>query len=69
MTLKPSVSGLLAREWRKCHNSFMAKQLFTVEETKAIGETLGVDLNEFPGCYTRLAALEKEADDYWKNKN
>lgn len=47
----------------------MVKQSFTVEETKAIGEILGVNLNEFPDYYTRLAALEKEADDYWKNKN
>jgi len=25
-------------------------------------------LNEFPDYYTRLARLEKEAEDYWKNR-
>ena len=89
----------------------MAKQHFTIEEAKRVGEALGVDwskfdveqfrmgmdvelehglrsshtnvtnddpmitgeialahLNEFPDYYTRLAKMEKEAENYWMNK-
>ena len=89
----------------------MAKQHFTTEEAKRVGEELRIDwskfdveqfrmgmdvelehglrsshtnvtnddpmitgeialahLNEFPDYYTRLAKMEKEAENYWMNK-
>lgn len=90
----------------------MAKQVFTPEQAKEVGEGLGIDwskfdveqfrrgmdvelehgtvdshtnvtgddpittgkislahLNEFPDYYTRLDAMEKEADIFWVKKN
>jgi hypothetical protein len=90
----------------------MAKQNFTQEEAKKIGEQLGIDwskfdveqfragmdvelehgtrdprtnvtsddalttgkialahLNEFPDYYTRLRAMEDEAEAYWEHQN
>jgi hypothetical protein len=37
------------------------------DDTLVTGKIALAHLKEFPGYYTRLAAMEKEADDYWAN--
>jgi hypothetical protein len=40
----------------------------TDDDPLMTGKIALAHLNEFPDYYTRLEKLEKEAEDYWKNK-
>lgn len=40
----------------------------TNDDPLITGKIALAHLNEFPDYYTRLAKMEKEADDFWENK-
>ena len=39
------------------------------DDSLITGKIALAHLNEFPDYYTRLDKMEKEAEDYWENKN
>jgi len=40
----------------------------TDDDHLVVGKITLAHLNEFPDYYTRLEKMEKEGEDYWKNK-
>jgi hypothetical protein len=49
------------------HGARDARTNVTNDDALITGKIALAHLNEFPDYYTRLAAMEKEADEYWAN--
>ena len=50
------------------HGSRSPKTNVTDDDPMMTGKIALAHLNEFADYYTRLSAMEKEADGYWSNK-
>lgn len=50
------------------HGLRSLKTNVTEDEPLTTGKIALAHLNEFPDYYTRLEKMEKEAEEYWKNK-
>jgi hypothetical protein len=49
------------------HGTIDAQTNVSNDDPLVTGKIALAHLNEFPDYYTRLSAMEKEADDYWAN--
>ena len=50
------------------HGSRYPETNLTNDNKEMTGKIAWAHLKEFPDYYTRLEIMEKEAEDYWKNK-
>ena len=50
------------------HGSHDPQTNVTSDDVVATGKIALAHLKEFPDYYDRLAKLERDADEYWKNK-